>query len=123
MARTHSPEVQPTVGDSVWAILPPFGGGTKLEQMRAWTGPWEVLAFDAVTSKVDLAYRSDADVRIEASVHVRNTLPFSATRPLDPPHLLDETVFGKDWEKSSMPLGWHGCAAEEGARGARQGAR
>jgi hypothetical protein len=35
-------------------------------------------------------------------VHVRNTRPFSATRPLDAPHLLDESVFPKGWEKKSF---------------------
>jgi hypothetical protein len=103
--QSHAPAVTLSVGDAVWAILPPVGVGSKLEQMQAWTGPWTVTAFDEQTGKVDIVYRADSDALATASVHVRNTRAFSATRPLDPPHLLDEAVFPKGWEKSSLPLG------------------
>lgn len=105
VARTHGAVVELQSGDAVWAILPPIGGGSKLEQHQAWSGPWEVVSFDSVTGKVELAYLSDSDARCQATVHVRNTRPFSATRPLEPRHLLDETVFPKGWEKSTAPLG------------------
>jgi hypothetical protein len=103
--RSHAPAVAPQVGDAVWAILPPVGVGSKLEQMQAWSGPWSVTSYDAQTGKIGLEYRADSATPAKASVHVRNTRPFSATRPLDAPHLLDESVFPKGWETSTLPLG------------------
>jgi hypothetical protein len=105
VAKTHGAELEWQPGDAVWAILPPVGVGSKLAQREAWSGPWEVVSFDSVSGKVELVYLSDTDARFEATVHVRNTRPFSAQRPLEPRHLLDESVFPKGWEKSTAPLG------------------
>lgn len=104
VAGSHSAAVSLAAGDVVWANPPPVKGG-KLDQHLAWSGPWEVTSFDEVTGKVELAFMSDSHVRYRAAVHVRNTRPFSAQRPLDERHLLDETVFPAGWEHSTLPLG------------------